>query len=121
MPTVRTLDQERAAYAWQCVAKCSKDYVNLVKGAPALIMSNGLMQALAYYQEKSQEGKQLVSHVGGWLRKCGLTSGDEFSQLMQSLHGSEAVTYMRATTETIEVLKWIKQVGAAVVDSRSTK
>lgn len=115
MPDVRTLDQECAAYAWESVKQCSKEYVNLVKGAPALIMGNGLMQALAYYQEKSKEGQTLVRHIGEWLRRRGLTKKADFASVMQSLHDGEAVQYMQATTEALELLKWIKQLGAAVV------
>lgn len=51
-----SLDQQRAAYAWQCVQGCNSrndDYTNLAKAAPALIMNNGLMQALAFYQDKA--------------------------------------------------------------------
>lgn len=42
------LEQQRAAYAWNCVQNCSSDYVNLAKSAPALVMGNGLMQTLAF-------------------------------------------------------------------------
>ncbi|MDR7420773.1 MAG: type III-B CRISPR module-associated protein Cmr5 [Armatimonadota bacterium] len=113
MPGVRTLDQERAAYAWAKLVSCTGEYVNLVKGAPALVMGNGLMQALAYYQDKSNDGRQLVKHIGQWLKQRGLTSGDDFESVMRSLHESDALKYMHATTETLELLKWIKQIGAA--------
>lgn len=114
MPEVRTLDQDRAAYAWAQSRNYTKDYVTLVKGAPALIMTNGLMQALAYYQYKSDDGRKLVEQVGQWLHKCGFTNGPDFRNVMQSLHGGDATKYMHATTETLEILKWIKQIGVAV-------
>jgi CRISPR-associated protein Cmr5 len=47
-----TLDQERARFAWQRTENVTADFKNLVSGAPSLIMTNGLMQALAYYKEK---------------------------------------------------------------------
>jgi CRISPR-associated protein Cmr5 len=114
MPEVRTLDQARAAYAWAQTKDYTKDYITLVKGAPALIMTNGLMQALAYYEDKSSDGKKLVKQVGQWLHKCALTNGPDFHSVMQSLHEGDATKYMHATTEALEVLKWIKQIGAAV-------
>jgi CRISPR-associated protein Cmr5 len=121
MPEVRTLDQDRAAYAWSKLSSCDKEYVNLVKGAPALVMANGLMQALAYYQDKSNKSKQageLVSHVGEWLKRRGLTTDSKFDQVMKSLHEADAVNYMHATTETLEILKWLKQMGAAKLAGR---
>lgn len=120
MADMRTLDQKRAAYAWTKLASPTKEYVNLVKGAPALVMANGLMQALAYYQDKSQEGRQLVTHVGQWLKEQGLTPGDDFESVMRSLHQGDAVKYMHATTETLELLKWIKQIGAAKLAREGT-
>ena len=50
-----TLDQQRAAYAWISVQGCNSDYVNLSKGAGALIMSNGLMATLAFYESKGKD------------------------------------------------------------------
>jgi CRISPR-associated protein Cmr5 len=114
MPEVRTLDQTRAAYAWAQSENYTKEYITLIKGAPALIMTNGLMQALAYYKNKSKDGEQLVKQVGQWLYKRGLANGSDFPSLMQSLHEGDATNYMHATTEALEVLKWIKQIGAAV-------
>jgi CRISPR type III-B/RAMP module-associated protein Cmr5 len=111
MAGVRTLDQERAKYAWGYPYE--KDYVNLVKGAPILIMGNGLMQAMAYYQNKSKEGQALVRQVSGWLSKMKLIDGNDFTSMMKSLHQADSVRYVQATTETLEIVKWIKQIGAA--------
>ena len=49
----QSLDQLRAAHAWAVVGKSQKnqDFKNLATSAPALIMGNGLMQTLAFYQE----------------------------------------------------------------------
>lgn len=117
MADVRTLDQDRAEYAYAWAQEYTNEYVNLVKGAPALIMANGLMQALAYYEGKSKEGKRLVRQISKWLFKQKLSGGEDFSELMQSLYKGDAVKYMQATSETLEVLRWIKQFGAAVLAS----
>ncbi len=118
MPEVQTLDQKRAAYAWQRQRDyTNKDYVTLIKGAPALVMTNGLMQALAYYQNKNEDGKKLVGAVGEWLTQGGLSRSAEFSGLMQCLHKASAEQYMLATREVLEILKWMKQIGSAVVET----
>lgn len=117
MPEIKTLDQKRAAYAWAHVSSDGRsgEYVTLLKGAPALVMSNGLMQALAYYQAKSEDGKKLVAAVGGWLKQqCPFVGGTDFTSVMNSLYGSSALDYMHATVETLEILKWMKQAGSAL-------
>ncbi len=64
-----SLDQQRAAYAWECVQGCNGDYTNLAKAAPALIMNNGLMQALAFYQSKGKPHHlALNKHTQEWLK-----------------------------------------------------
>ena len=66
-----TLDQQRAADAWRCAQaqSQSKDYVNLAKGLPALIMNSGLLQVMAFLQEKgSKESQHHCSVVGSDMR-----------------------------------------------------
>jgi CRISPR-associated protein Cmr5 len=111
----RSLDQQRAAYAWSCVeANCSRDYANLAKGAPALVMSNGLMQTLAFYQSKGAEHQRLARHLCGWLEQRGLARSAAFRDVMKGLHGEGSAHYLRATEETLEILRWIRQFAAAV-------
>ena len=115
MPDAQSLDQERAAFAWTKVGdQPRKEYVKLAKGAPALVMSNGLMQTLAFYQSKSADHQQLLRHIIEWLAKR-LSPGfpAEFTGAMQRLHGADSDLYMRATEEALEILRWIRQFAAA--------
>lgn len=121
-----TLEQERAAYAWERaregVSIDAKAYVPLVKSAPALIMNNGLMQALAYYESKGNgDGKdphELVSrHVLQWLHKSGLVPAVDFDEAMGALHRSDSRTYRRATEEALAMLKWLRQLAGAAGSS----
>jgi CRISPR-associated protein Cmr5 len=114
MADMRSLDQERAEFAWGCVQGVGKDYTNLAKGAPAMIMGNGLMQALAFYESKSGHAGRLREHVADWLAKRKLVEGKDFQSLMKSLHGMEASGYMQATQEALEVLRWIRQFADAL-------
>ena len=114
-----TLEQERAEYAWKHVQGCDDKYTNLAKGAPALIMGNGLMQSLAFYASKGQNHhKRLNEHILGWLKKRGLISSDKFPIAMDKLYRSEPADYRRATQETLEFLKWVRQFAPAVENGR---
>ena len=114
---MRNIDQERAAYAWDCVQNIPDKYTNLVKGAPALIMTSGLMQTLAFYQGKGEKHhKDLVGHICTHLHtrfKKEITSV-EFKTVMESLHGSNPRFYQLATEETLELLRWLRQFAPAV-------
>lgn len=109
-----TLDQQRAAYAWQRVQGCSKEYVNLAKAAPALIMNNGLMQTLAFYESKGKpHHQQLAKHLSGWLHQQNHVTASDFNAVMTSLQSTESSRYRQATEEALALLRWIRQFAAA--------
>lgn len=123
---ITSLDQKRAAYAWQCVQNVPNDYDKLAKAAPALIMNNGLMQTLAFYQDKgkTKEGVMdrhhaLNAHLMCWLgQQFGGTSfplaqNASFGTVMPALYNARPELFRRATEETLALLRWIRQFAAA--------
>jgi CRISPR-associated protein Cmr5 len=123
----KTLDQQRAAFAWTCAsigmnASSSKEYKALAKGAPALIMASGLMPTLAFWNGKRQEAHHtLLDQVTRWLAErvwsqhLAVGQGMQtFSPFMEGLAGADSQTYLRATDEALEILKWIRQFVDAV-------
>ncbi len=124
------LEQRRAAEAWRAATDAAshewkKEYENLAKAAPALIMSNGLMQTLAFFQGKGKKhhlalNKQILDWLSQRFEWVGRSqvSGDksEFAKVMKALHGSEPMNYRLATEEAMALLKWIRQFAAAVND-----
>lgn len=123
----QSLEQLRAAHAWKCVQGQSKDYANLAKGAPALVMSNGLMQTLAFFTSKG-EGKGKAHHtdlcndVLQWLCRpeaCGsYLSSPKFDEVMDKLSRGTSDQYLRATQEALAILRWIRQLAVAALNSR---
>ncbi len=115
------LEQRRAARAWEKVQACSNAYTNLAKSAPALIMNNGLMQTLAYYESKAKgrdHHRLLCEHICSWLEEQGFstkTGNPLFERVMESLHGSSSQDYRRATEEALTILRWIRQFASALV------
>ena len=129
MPELRSRDQERAAFAWKEIEAARallgaqpsdyKEYVNTAKGFPALVVGNGLMQALAFQKEK--EGRRRAQVVGALLHGLAKDipvqvppNGDVFSAVMAKLHGGDTELYLRATEEALEFLRWVRQFAAAL-------
>ena len=121
-----TLDQQRAQLAWsyatEGMTRYGKEYKSLAKGAPALIMSNGLMPALAFYNNKSPAAQHLLDDLirGLSQRLIGqeLKAGQGnrvFLEFMITLQKCESCDYLRYTDESLELLKWIRQFLDAVV------
>jgi len=115
----QTLDQERAQFAWHCANRNARvdGYREMAKGAPALIMGNGLMPALAFYQSRTGSNKKpaslILDDLLGWLSNRKLVPNN-FSAAMTGFFGASSQDYMRATEETLSMLKWLRQFADAV-------
>ena len=132
-----SLDQRRSAYAWEKVTDPDLNphrskYTNLAKAAPALIMNNGLMQTLAFYQEKSKEQangtskephyQALGKHLREWLvQRFEVLNDPGYQHLVTSLHHhQDRALYRQATEEALQLLRWIRQFAAAVENTPPT-
>lgn len=116
-----TLEQQRAQFAWKCAQDGNQipgqEYRNLAKAAPALIMNNGLMQTLAFYQDKNKDHHRvLASNLRVWLSLCegGGARDPGFEGAMEKLLQAVPSEYRRATDEALLVLRWIRQFAAAL-------
>ena len=123
----QTLDQQRAAYAWDAVKHAQQklpkfgDYKNLAKGAPALIMGNGLMPALAFYASRKKDpANELNEAITGWLAQRFVTDAafkplpKPYADVMERLLKAPSAFYMQATEESLAMLKWLRQFADAV-------
>lgn len=127
-----TLDQKRAQFAWEAVNQAKNalpkfdDYKNLAKGAPTLIMGNGLMPAIAFYESRKKK-EVTVPHAAAlrdtilaWLvsrfkeEKVFQPLPKDFRSAMERLQQVDSGFYMRATDETLSMLKWLRQFADAV-------
>lgn len=113
----RTLEQERAQFAWdkarKGIAQHGKDYVNDAKGLPALIMNSGLMQVMAFLHEKGGRHETLAQHLRDWLHERCKTPSD-FSGFMENLLKMDPRLFQDVTTEALAWLKWLRQIAPAV-------
>lgn len=118
----QTLDQQRAAFAWECASAGmqqhdnAKEYKTLAKGAPALIMNSGLMPTLAFYNGKGGTANLLLEHLLAALsqRLKPNPQPRSFDEFMRHLQSRDSQTYLRYTDEALELLKWIRQFVDAV-------
>lgn len=120
----QTLDQKRAQFAWEAVNQARrelrdfKEYRNLAKGAPALVMGNGLMAALAFYQSRDKaHATRLMNDMLGWLvRRQGQNGVPPFAASMTVFQQMNSRDYMAASDETLAMLKWLRQFADAVAE-----
>ena len=115
----QTLEQQRARDAWDKAQDCGKDYVNLAKGLPTLIINSGLMQVMAFLHEKGKGSNsdnhhaKLAKHLRSWLHQRFPKVPTEFTGFMEALMQADPQTYQDITTEAFAWLRWMRQMAPA--------
>ncbi len=111
---MQSLEQQRAAFAWEKVKDgVDKEYVSLANGAPALIMSNGLMQALAYYYNRGGKAKDLADALLAWLLRRSFVKDASFNVAIPEMAEMSSSKFIGATEEALVFLKWLRQFAKA--------
>ena len=122
-----TLDQKRAAYAWEVVQKILADrpedwkneYAANVTGLPASILANGLGQTAAMLLKTANGNKQsvhyaLYTHMQYWLcRDNPFAPYQCKSSLMEAIVNGNRQQYMKAQFEGLAWLSWLKKFAVA--------
>lgn len=129
-PQRQTLEQQRAAHAWAvCMARsratgtsetdqASFDaYGKAAKGLPALIINSGLMQVLAFLEDKKGDQACLGADLRDWLKtSTGLPA--DFIDCMDALHGADPATFRRVHEEALAWLRWVRQFAPALKNAQ---
>lgn len=126
---MQMLEQQRAQHAWE---KCEgliedlnsssentkfSEYTNVAKGLPPLVMNSGLMQTMAFLEQKNDGSmhKRIASDMREWLHKqFGQQAPREFKDFMEAMLKVESLKYQEITTEAMAWLKWLRQLAAAL-------
>jgi CRISPR-associated protein Cmr5 len=119
----QSLDQKRAAHALSKIKEMeergAKFYVSYVSALPAIIVANGLGQALAMLLAKSKgnqgsEHYQLYAHVASWLSvQVKELKGDGVDDVITKLMSGNQGVYVKAQGEAMSYLNWLKQFARA--------
>jgi CRISPR-associated protein Cmr5 len=122
---MRSRELERAQRIEECLQKCLasrgdraslEEYSDRLKGAPAEVMDNGLLQMLAFYHHKKGPHDAIARDLEAWLQRQGgeLPAGDALEKLV----GLPATQYRRCSEEAIAWLNLAKRLVAARVAMR---
>ncbi len=114
-----TLEQERAKYALKVVTGFKSSnagkYSTLIKKLPAMILNNGLGQALAFLlADDKGERKEPSWHLYKCLQKWIIAEQHIYTgNLIDSLMNEDRAKYMHAQHETLKLLTWMKKFADA--------
>ena len=117
MSLQQTLEQRRAAKAWEQTERVSKqsskkEYGSLVRGLPANIQVDGLGQTLAFLKAKNkEEHRSAYNNLQEWL--CEAENFNFKGDLLEWLLRQSSDTYRHVTAETQAYLLWLKRFAEA--------
>lgn len=125
--SIQTIQQKRARHALQKVREVvgqdqqfKKEYKSYAAALPAMIHTNGLGQAAAFYQSKGGTHLVLYQLLSGWL--CGENQpfADQ-TDLLEGITRSDMQTYRLAQAEAQALLEWVKQFAKAYLADEEKK
>ncbi len=127
--SLRTLEQQRAEAAWECINEVksqswASNYRSIATKAPSLILTNGLGQTLAFLRSKSkreseqqtQQGAEnehaaLYQHISRWIKqRLGIPKEDLLEWITTDANSQQ---YRLATAEALAFLTWLKRFAEA--------
>ncbi|MCD6086767.1 MAG: type III-B CRISPR module-associated protein Cmr5 [Candidatus Hydrothermae bacterium] len=124
MAEIKSLEQERARLAWEFihkndVKKNSKDYRAAIRKLPAMILTSGLAQTVAFYLSKG-EGKpyyEIVRNMAGSLGK--LTGVEDIGtpeKFTKKIKDANHETYILLSNEALKYATWLKRFAEAELE-----
>jgi CRISPR-associated protein Cmr5 len=119
-----TLDQRRAAHAWNkireikqtCDEAKQEEYAGEAKKLPIRIMAAGLGQALAFIASKADKKKGLeglLDHLFKWVVKERPLPATAGNSLLECVIKGDSDFMRRATDETLAYLQWLNRFAEA--------
>lgn len=118
----KTLDQRRAAHAWNAIESIgfgdpAKEYAREAKKLPVRIMAAGLGQAMAFILAKAKNKKpnliKLHEDLTDWvIAKRGIPA-EKPNHLLESIAKGNSDFLRRATDEALAYLQWINRFAEA--------
>lgn len=117
-PVTQSLEQKRAQHAWELTADAPSDeYLSLVRGAAATIMTSGLGQAIAFWISKDEDAHaQVADALAKWLlRDHGeyRDTSPNRRNVLDVIRTCDSVTYRQYTSEAMAFLQWLKRFAEA--------
>ncbi|OAG26927.1 type III-B CRISPR module-associated protein Cmr5 [Thermodesulfatator autotrophicus] len=140
---MRTIGQERAAFAYQKTkealealgAGAAKEFSSFVAGLPAMILQNGLGHTLCFllakaadqksgkYNKTGKEAKYWLAFeaLAGWLKERDLLSFDPENpaKTIEEITKGEAFKYLALQEEALRFLEWFKVMSKMFVEEKN--
>ncbi len=117
---MKLIQQERAKFALERIQKAieenvnQKEYSSYASSLPAMIHTNGLGQAAAFFKAKGGTHEHLYQLLSDWLSKENQPFAGK--ELLEGITGANMQTYRLAQAEAQALMDWVKKFATAYMD-----
>jgi CRISPR-associated protein Cmr5 len=129
---MQLMQQQRAQFALEAIEKAIKDgvnqkeYISYASSVPAMIHTNGLGQAAAFFKsKKGKNGNNKTTHeylyqlLSDWLKKDNQPFANK--DLLDGITNSDMQTYRLAQTEAQALMDWVKKFAKAYMKAETSE
>ena len=122
MSFVRTIEQERSKFAYECVKKIkdkkfSGDYKSLVKKFPMMLLKNGLLQTVAFLEAKAKDHhKALLGQLKEYLTDISPLNLKIDMDVSEYLSSIDVGIYRNITSDILTFSKWLGRYAEALIE-----
>ncbi|MDQ7032441.1 MAG: type III-B CRISPR module-associated protein Cmr5 [Desulfonauticus sp.] len=117
MSDFKSLEQTRAKLAWEFVNSIAENFDKIsshIKKLPALILTSGLGQAVAFYLSKDDH-KKIINNVAETMSKITAIEGINCGKdLLEKIRTSDHDTYILLSNEALKYATWLKRLAEAM-------
>lgn len=125
---IQTMQQKRAKYALNKVKDAldrnidKKEYKSYASGLPAMIHTNGLGQAAAFYRSKKSDTTHrcIYDVLSNWLTGENQALSD-YNDLLEGITASNIASYQLAQAEAQALMSWVKKFAKAYMSDEDAK
>jgi len=120
---MKLMQQKRAAFALTSVSEVQKhlskskqkEFVSYASSLPAMIHTNGLGQAAAFFKSKGSVHELLYQLLSDWLQEKDQPFAGK--ELLEGITKSNMQTYRLAQAEAQALMDWVKKFSKAYMDT----
>ncbi len=114
MTKIKTLEQDRLQNAWDFINKNDIEKIETpAKKLPAMILTSGLGQTVAFYLSK-KETKKIIDNVAQHIsRVVGFDDIQCGEELLEKIKNSDSETYILLSEEALKYSTWLKRLVEA--------
>ena len=126
MSDFKSLEQKRAELAWEFVdwvkkekTSAQKDYKSVMRKLPAMILTSGLGQTLAFHlgKESGKPERDVINNLAKALKDLtGYVDKDNARELLKTLSDSQHEAHVMLTNEALKYATWLKRLAEAELE-----